>query len=123
MHEMGLMAEMIGLLSQSAHENHIAKINKVTLVIGKMTTALPDALRLAFDALKTEELFSAQAELDIEERETTAHCLACDHTFAVPDNYLFICPGCQGLKVEIVSGRELYIASFEGEEVEYDHHS
>lgn len=117
MHEMGLVAEMITLLSQSARENNIAKINRVNLVVGKMTTALPDALKLAFDALKTEDIFSPQAELDIEERETVARCLTCGNSFSVPDNYLFICPNCEGLKVEIISGRELYVASFEGEEV------
>lgn len=123
MHELGLMAEMVEVLGRSARENNILKINKVQIVVGKMTMALPDALRMAFDAYKTEDLFSPSAELDIEERETKAHCHTCGNLFLVPDNYLFICPECQGLKIEIVSGRELYIASFEGEEVEDDNHS
>jgi len=118
MHEMGLMTEIITLLDQSARQNKIAKITRVNLVVGKMTAALPDALQLAFEALKTEDLFSPQAELEIEERETVAQCLNCGNSFTVPDNYLFICPACQSLKVKITSGRELYIAGYEGEENE-----
>ncbi|WP_206812580.1 hydrogenase maturation nickel metallochaperone HypA/HybF [Paradesulfitobacterium ferrireducens] len=116
MHEMSLMAEMIELLGCSARENNIDKIIKVHLVVGKMTMALPDALTMAFDVFKTEDIFAPSAELTIEQRETIAKCRTCGSTFSAPDNYLFICPTCQGLRIEIISGRELYIASFEGEE-------
>lgn len=117
MHEMGLMSEMLEVLARSAKENNISQINKVRLIVGKMTMALPEALQMAFEALKPGELFSSSAELEIEVRETKAHCNSCGNEFSVQDNYLFICPSCQGLKVEIISGRELYIESFEGEEI------
>lgn len=116
MHEMGLMAEMVNLLAESAKEHQVGRINKVKLIVGKMTNALPDALLLAFDVYKEQELFSPSAILDIEEKETIGHCGSCGETFPVSDNFLFICPACHGLRIEIVSGRELYIENYEGEE-------
>ncbi|MHB1653116.1 MAG: hydrogenase maturation nickel metallochaperone HypA/HybF [Desulfitobacteriaceae bacterium] len=117
MHEMGLMAEMINILARSARENKIHRITKINLVVGKMSQALPDALQMAFEVYKTEEMFSPLAILEIEERETIAHCTTCEESFPVPDNYQFVCPICLGLRVEIISGRELYIANYEGEEI------
>ncbi|CAA7601646.1 Hydrogenase nickel incorporation protein HypA/HybF [Acididesulfobacillus acetoxydans] len=116
MHEMGLMAEMVDLLAESAKEHQVRRIDKVKLIVGKMTNALPDALQMAFDVYKEQELFSPSAVLEIEERETIGHCAECGTTFPVRDNALFICPSCQGLRIDIVSGRELYIENYEGEE-------
>lgn len=113
---MGLMASMVELLTESARHNRIQKINKVKLVVGKMSMALPDALQLAFDVYKAEELFSLGAVLEIEERETMGQCRSCGRQFSVVDNCLFVCPDCQGIDVEVISGRELYIDHYEGEE-------
>ncbi|MDI6812319.1 MAG: hydrogenase maturation nickel metallochaperone HypA [Desulfitobacteriaceae bacterium] len=116
MHEMGLMASMVELLTESARHNQIQKINKVKLVVGKMSMALPDALQLAFDVYKAEGLFSSEAVLEIEERETMGRCRSCGRRFPVLDNCLFVCPDCQGIDVEVISGRELYIDHYEGED-------
>lgn len=120
MHEMGLMASMVELLSESARHNQIEKINRVKLVVGKMSMALPDALQLAFDVYKANDLFRSDAVLEIEERETRGKCRSCGRCFPVPDNVLFVCPDCRGLDVEVISGRELYIDHYEGEDGNVD---
>lgn len=116
-HELSLMSEMLKILTNSAQENNIREITRVKLVVGKMTMALPDALRLAFDVFKGTPPLSSQALLEIEERETRGKCQACDHSFSLNDNYLFVCPACESVRIDILSGRELYIEHFEGEEV------
>ncbi|GAB6175060.1 hydrogenase maturation nickel metallochaperone HypA [Paradesulfitobacterium aromaticivorans] len=116
MHEISLMSEMVTLLAASAQENNIREITRVKLVVGKMTMALPDALRLAFEVFKGEPPLSPQALLEIEERETLGKCQACGHSFSLVDNYLFVCPACESVRIDILSGRELYIDHFEGEE-------
>ncbi len=110
------MTEIMDVLAQSAQENHLQGITRVKLVVGQMTMALPDALQFAFAALKSEPLFQPDARLEIEERPTNGRCTSCGHTFTVEDNYSFICPVCGKLTVDIISGRELYIAHYEAEE-------
>ena len=116
MHEISLMSEMVTLLAASAQENNIREITRVKLVVGKMTMALPDALRLAFEVFKGEPPLSFSAMLEIEERETLGKCQACGHSFILTDNYLFVCPACESVRIDILSGRELFIDHFEGEE-------
>ena len=116
MHEMSLMTEMAELLAKSAKENHIGQITRVKLVVGKMTMALPDALKMAFEVLRAAAPFSPDAVLEIEERETKGLCGDCGASFLVENNYRFVCPFCQGLKIDILSGRELYVEHYEGEE-------
>ena len=116
MHEVSLMSEILDILAQSAAQNNLQGISKVKLVVGSMTMAMPDALQFAFTSLKTEPLFHTDALLEIEEKPTCSHCLSCGHTFTVKDNFHFVCPACGALTVEIISGRELYIAHYEAEE-------
>lgn len=116
MHEMSLMAEMVRILANSARENNIREITQVRLVVGKMTMALPDALQLAFEVFKGEPPLSSQALLEIEERETLGECQECGHSFTLTESYLFLCPACRSVRINILSGRELYIGHYEGEE-------
>lgn len=116
MHEMSLMAEMVRVLAESARENKIHEITRVKLVVGQMTMALPDALRLAFEVFRGEPPLSPKANLTIEEREIRGECQTCGHSFVLSDHYLFVCPMCTSVRINILSGRELYIDHYEGEE-------
>lgn len=61
--------------------------------------------------------YAKDARLEIEERETTCQCQACGNGFIITDKYWFICPSCEDLRVEVLSGRELYIEHYQGEEI------
>ncbi|MEN6350284.1 MAG: hydrogenase maturation nickel metallochaperone HypA [Syntrophomonas sp.] len=114
MHELSLMTSVLETVRQSALDNNITKVLKVKLVIGKLSQALPDSLQFAFSVLRTDEMFGS-AVLEIEEKEIICLCPDCQTQFTVQDEYSFICPTCQGLRVDIISGRELFIDHFEGD--------
>lgn len=114
MHELSLMEGVLDIVRDSAAKSNIGKINKIKLVIGKLSMALPDSLQFAFQALGQEELFR-EAVLDIEERNVRCQCRNCQEQFEVEDRYGFRCLLCGSSDVDIVSGRELYVDYYEGE--------
>lgn len=114
MHELSLMESVLDAVRKSAEQNNITRVEKITLVVGKLSMALPESLKFAFEALTDEELF-AGAALEIEERDIVCLCEDCGSQFNVDEDCSFECSHCGGKQVRIVSGRELYIDSYEGE--------
>ncbi|MGI6548502.1 MAG: hydrogenase maturation nickel metallochaperone HypA [Syntrophomonadales bacterium] len=116
MHEFALIQSVLEMVKDSAVQNRIKKVNRVKLVVGKFSMALPDSLHFAFDAIKaTEDLFQ-NANLEIEEREIIGSCQQCQQAFQMHDRYCFVCPSCNSTGIEIIQGRELYLDYYEGEE-------
>jgi hydrogenase nickel incorporation protein HypA/HybF len=116
MHEFSLIESVLEKVRDSARQNNIKKINRVKLVVGKLSMALPDSMQFAFDAIAgTEELFR-DAVLEIEEREPVCNCPQCRQPFPMADSYSFFCPRCGSTGIEIIQGRELYLDYYEGEE-------
>lgn len=115
-HELSLMQSVMDIVKESANQNHIHRVNKVKLVVGKFSMALPDSLHFAFEAISTTELLFKGAVLEIEERETICQCLQCQQTIEIEDNYHFVCTSCGSNNVAIIQGRELYLDYYEGDE-------
>ena len=116
MHEFSLMESVMNQVRESAVENRINRINKVKIVVGRMTMAVPDSLQFAFEALtKVDESFYANAVLEIEESLVRCRCNCCAKSFSPTDVYTFICPDCSSPHIEVTSGRELYLDYYEGE--------
>lgn len=115
MHELSLMTGVLDVVRDSARQNQITRINKVKLVVGKFSMAMPDSLRFAFEAMAgVEELFQG-AVLEIEEKEILCLCQQCQQTSQMEDSYHFVCSACGSTKVEIIQGRELYLDYYEGD--------
>lgn len=115
MHELSLMEAVINTVRDSALNNDIARVNKVKLVVGKLSMALPDSLQFAFQALNQQDKLFQDAVLEIEERPVICRCSTCTGEFIIENNYSFICPQCTSAKVDIIGGRELFIDYFEGD--------
>ncbi len=115
MHELSIMESVMDTVRKSADELNIHRIEKIKLVIGKMTMALPESLQFAFQALARDELFSG-AVLEIEERDIICRCGGCQNEFPLKNAYHFVCPGCGSRDLEMIQGNELYIDSYEGDE-------
>lgn len=114
MHELSLMESVVKQLHSSAAEHGIRKITRVMLVVGKMTMAVPDALRFAFEALQKGDELLDGAVLDIREEAVACECRDCGYSYEAP-NYEFICPSCLSPNIKIVRGRDLYIDFYEGD--------
>ncbi|MDD4802101.1 MAG: hydrogenase maturation nickel metallochaperone HypA [Syntrophomonas sp.] len=114
MHELSIMEGVMNMVRESAQQNGIMKVNKLKLVIGRLTMVLPDSLQFCFQVLSQDDLFR-NAVLEVEPREVIMRCMECETQFAREDPYCYICPGCGANQVEIVQGRELFLDYYEGE--------
>lgn len=76
MHELGIVAELVALAAEHVEG---ARVTRLVLEIGKLSTVLPDAVRFCFD-LATEGTPLEGAALEITEVAGTARCGACGGT-------------------------------------------
>ncbi|MEA4925783.1 MAG: hydrogenase maturation nickel metallochaperone HypA [Syntrophomonadaceae bacterium] len=116
MHELSIMEGVLNMVRESAGQNHINKIKSIKLVIGKLSTVLPDSLHFCFQALSSQEDLFDGAVLEIEERDAVIRCPECDKEYTVEDGFCFVCPDCEGINVAIISGREMYLDYYEGDD-------
>jgi hydrogenase nickel incorporation protein HypA/HybF len=111
MHEYSVTKSLVDLCNQEADKNNFRKIHKITLKIGKFTGFSPDSIRFYFDYLKPNTK-CIEAEIIFE--EVPIKCHDCKQE-SVIDEPLFLCPHCGKTDISIISGREFYVESIEGE--------
>ena len=116
MHELSLMQGVMDIVKESAAQNGILKVNKVKLVVGKFSMALPDSLQFAFEAISGVEPLIKGAVLEIETKEILCQCQQCQQINQLGDTYHFVCSSCGSTKIDIIQGRELYLDYYEGDE-------
>lgn len=111
MHELAVAQGLLEIIEAEARPYKGARVTRVMLRIGKLSTVVPEALRFAFEVV-TKGGIAEGAILQIEEVPTKIHCHVCQETFITEDPFL-ICPKCGGCDCELVSGRELEIEAME----------
>jgi hydrogenase nickel incorporation protein HypA/HybF len=107
MHELSITNSIVEAVTDRTGD---AKVAAVQLRVGKLSGVLPDAMRFCFDMVTAGTTLQG-ARLDICEPEGKGHCRRCGNDFALPDPVL-LCP-CGSADVQVLSGRELSIASVE----------
>lgn len=114
MHEMSIVLNIFDIiktkLMSEYGENH-GKIKNVTIIVGKLSSVVPEALEFSFDIAKQDSIFQ-DAALKIIEVSIEGECKECKATFAIEET-LFICPKCKNPDITIKKGRELFIESIE----------
>ena len=113
MHEYGVTKSLIELCDKEAAKNDIKRVVKVHLRIGKFTGFSPDSIEFYFEHLKVNTKCSA-AKLVFEEIPIKIKCNACNKEHVIKEPIL-LCPNCGSKEIELLSGREFYVASIEGE--------
>jgi hydrogenase nickel incorporation protein HypA/HybF len=117
MHEIGLIQAVMDEISRAAEANNVKRVTRVRLVVGRLNGALPEVLEFAFSILAPETMFEG-ARLEIKSVPVTLNCPQCGAESA-GDELTCFCPDCGG-RAEIVSGRELHIDYFEGDDGKED---
>lgn len=112
MHEVGLIQSVMDAVVMEAYGHGMKKVTLITLSVGKLSGASPQALEFGFYALRIGTELE-ETELQVVEVSPVFSCTSCHKTFAADDR-LFICPHCGAYSLEVVHGEELVIASFEG---------
>lgn len=76
MHELGIVSELVEIAEARAERDGHARVTRLVLEIGKLSTVLPDAVRFAFD-VATEGTRLEGANLEIQEVDGKGECRAC----------------------------------------------
>ena len=112
MHEISLVENIIDIITSEMRKYNITKVSIIRLKIGEMSHIVPEALIFGFNTISKDTQLDG-AVLVIENIPTKGKCGDCQTEFVMTD-FLDICPNCGGTKIEIISGKELEIAEFEG---------
>lgn len=111
MHELSIAYALVEHVERVVLAEAALRANKVTVAVGALSGADPEALRAAFP-LVSEGTAAEGAELAVEVVPAQVRCSACGSE-SVAENYFAGCPVCGSREVEWVSGRELHIQSVE----------
>jgi hydrogenase nickel incorporation protein HypA/HybF len=113
MHEVAIAEEIKNVVIQKLNENKGKKVKAIKLLIGEMTSIVPEALKFALDVV-SKDTPMANASIHIKVLKAKALCRNCSKKFKIND-YNFICPACHSFDVEIRQGREMIIQTIEME--------
>ena len=115
MHEYSIMQSALNEALRQARLAGAARVHAIRLRIGVLSGVVPEALRLAFQAL-TPGTSAEGALLTIEEVAARFWCATCRREFVSAD--LFgQCPDCRNPSGELRAGRELELSSMEVDHV------
>jgi hydrogenase nickel incorporation protein HypA/HybF len=113
MHEQSIVASLLNLALKNAGKANARKIVSISLVVGDYTGVVDDAVSFFFGFL-SKNTIAAGAKINYTHVPGQLRCRDCDFIFPL-QKCDYQCPKCEGKRVEIVGGRELYIENMEVE--------
>jgi hydrogenase nickel incorporation protein HypA/HybF len=113
MHEQSIVESLLTMALQNAEKANARKIVTINLVVGDYTGVVDDAVNFYFGFL-SQNTIAAGAKITYTHVPGQLRCRDCDQLFPLQKRD-FRCPKCEGRRVEIVGGRELYIDNMEVE--------
>ncbi len=113
MHELPVTEEILQIVLNYAREGRAARVLRVNLVIGELTSFAAESIQFYFDML-SKETEAENASLSVSRIPARARCQACKGEFN-PEGMNWSCPACGGPAEEILAGREFYVESIEVE--------
>jgi hydrogenase nickel incorporation protein HypA/HybF len=113
MHEQSMVESLLALALKNAEKAHARKIVSIHLVVGDYTGVVDDAVSFYFGFL-SQDTIAAGAKIEYTHVAAQLRCRDCDLLFPLQKREHH-CPKCEGKRIEIVGGRELYIETMEVE--------
>jgi len=107
MHEQSIVESLLRLALDSAEKANARRIFSINLVVGDYTGVEEDAVNFYFGFL-SKDTIAAGARINYTHVSGQLRCRDCDVFFPL-QKHDYCCPECEGKRVEIVGGRELYI--------------
>lgn len=112
MHELSVAQGIIQVIEEELEKRkEKGKIQRINLKVGQLSCVEPEALLFSFEFC-SKNTPCESAVLNIEKVPLACQCKECGKKF-LPEEAIFICPKCQSYRIEILSGEELYVDSFE----------
>lgn len=112
MHELGIVFHIVKTVEDVAVENNAAKVNKVVLQIGEVSTIIPAYLTDCWNWKCSKSEIMNGCKLEIEQIPAITFCENCHQTYdTVPQGK--ICPYCGSEQTYLVQGNEHQIKEIE----------
>lgn len=111
MHELSLTQNLVAIAEEHARRAGGTVIRGITLEVGELSGAVPEALEFAFDVCSQGTLAEG-AMLTIRRIPGHGRCVACAATAACHE-LTAICPACGALAFELDAGTELRVLELE----------
>lgn len=111
MHEMAVTQSVLDIVIKHAQQAGASRILQINLVVGQMSGIVDDSVQFYFDILGKDTIAEG-ARLVFDRRPAIYRCLACKTTYQ-PEGFDWVCPACEALTFEVLSGREFRVDSIE----------
>lgn len=111
MHEMSLAEGILRIIEDQAESRGFRRVLRVRLEIGELAGVEVDALRFAFDAVKSNGI-AKDAVLEIESVPGEGWCMDCATTVPIAALYAD-CPECGGVRVRATGGMDMRVVDLE----------
>jgi hydrogenase nickel incorporation protein HypA/HybF len=105
MHELSVARNIIEIVEMHTSE----QVLEMEMDIGTLSGVIPESLQFALE-ISTRGTILEGAKIKMNVIPAEARCLDCDHVFKADDLYT-ACPKCQGLRYEIIRGKELRVVT------------
>ncbi len=110
MHELSIAASMLDGVLRAAEQAGATRIETVEVEVGVMRQVVPEALCVAWEAVRTETI-ADRAVLKIEEVPAQAECRRCGQCFEPDIDCSFWCAHCEQADVRIIRGNDIVLRS------------
>ncbi len=107
MHEASLAGGILKLVEDAAQREGFRRVTVLRLEVGKLAGVELRALRFALEAIAPGTQLEG-AQLDFEEPEGQAWCMACSQTVALPQRGM-ACSACASYQLQPTGGTELRV--------------
>jgi hydrogenase nickel incorporation protein HypA/HybF len=109
MHELSLAENIADIANKALQEHNKTCVHEIILDIGALTCVEPEALRTALDVYASQDNWQHVTYV-FNEIKGVGKCLTCENQFEI-DDFFAVCPHCQGMKIDILEGKEFKIKS------------
>lgn len=111
MHEASIAQNLLEVALEKAKDYKANKITLIRIKVGEFAGVNQEALKFAFENF-TKQTIAEKASLQIIPSPLLGKCQECDEVFEIIKNS-FKCSKCNSLKIDIISGQDLYIQDIE----------
>jgi hydrogenase nickel incorporation protein HypA/HybF len=115
MHELGIAQDFWAVIKQHAKDHALKKITRIVVVLGEASGIEESFLVHSFKDHILPGTLAENAKFEIVHSKLAAKCNGCGKEITKDVMTALNCPGCHGTDIEIVSGKETYVQSIEGE--------
>jgi len=112
MHEMGIILNLAKTLDETAEEENIIEIGKVTLQVGEVSGIVTDYFVDCWNYFKRRHEVLKNSELVLETIPAVTYCSSCEKTYETV-KYGKECPYCHSGETWLIRGNECVIKEIE----------